>query len=319
MNRDYDVICIGLLAANILIHPVSKTIFDTDVSLVDKMNIIPGGDALNQAIILARLGRKVSLCGKIGPDVFGRYLTDEVKKNNAGISTMIIDADECTSSCAVLVQTNGSRNFLSYRGANEKFSLREIPEENVFNTRIISIGSLLALPLLHGTELTGFLKKAKEHGCVTAVDTKHDTYRIGWEGIKESLSYVDYFLPSYDEASYLSGETDPGRIAGFFLEAGVKNVIIKLGIKGCYLRSADYEQAIPTIDAETIDTTGAGDNFVAGFLHAVLYGWDIKKCCDYANAVGAISTTKIGATTAVESEVQVIDYTKTHHELKRSV
>ena len=312
MNRDYDVICMGLIAANIVIHPVSRATFDTDVSLVNKMDITTGGDALNQATILARLGRKVRLGGKIGPDVFGNYLADEIKKNKIDLSAVIVDKEEDTSTCAVLVQTDGSRNFLSFRGANENLSLLEIPAESVFNAKIVSIGGLLAMKQWHDNELSNFFKTTKEHGCITAVDTKQDTYHIGWKGIRESFNYIDYFLPSYDEAAYLSGETEPGRIAAFFIKAGVKNVVIKLGARGCYLRSADTEETIPTIDAKTIDTTGAGDNFVAGFLHAVLYGWDLIKCCEYANAVGAISTTKIGATTAVESESQVNDYIQTH-------
>lgn len=317
MSRDFDVICIGLAAANILIHPISKSFLDADVSLVNKMEIIPGGDAVNQAIILARLGRKVKLCGKIGADLFGRCLAGGLENNGVDISTVIVDESENTSSCAVLVQANGNRNFLSYRGANESFSLLEIPD--VFNARIVSIGGLLALPLLNGGDLKGFLKTAKEKGCITAVDTKHDSYRIGWDGVKDGFDCIDYFLPSYDEAAYLSGETEPGRIAGFFLEAGVKNVVIKMGVNGSFLKSAVCEEAIPAISAQAVDTTGAGDNFVAGFLHGLLYGWDIKKCCEYANAVGAVSTTKLGATMAVESEVQVNDYLKNHCDFQRSV
>ena len=313
ISKDFDVICIGLIAANIPIYPVSETILDADVSLVNKMDIIPGGDALNQAIILSRLGRKTGLCGMIGRDVFGRFLSDEIIKNNVDTSAVIVDECGHTASCAVLVQANGSRNFLSFRGANENFSPYDIPADKIFNTRIVSIGSLLALPLLNGSKLTGFFRAAKEHGCITAVDTKHDTYHIGLEGIRESLNYVDYFLPSYDEASFLSGETDIDRIAGFFLEAGVKNVIIKWGAQGCFFRSVNCKQIIPAVNAETIDTTGAGDNFIAGFLHAVLCGWDIIKCCNYANAVGAISTTKVGATAAVESEVQVNNYIQAHN------
>ena len=313
MSKEHDVICIGLITANIPIYPVSNAVFDADVTMVNRLDIVPGGDASNQAIVLSRLGRKTGLCAKIGPDLFGRCLTEGVEKNNVDTSAVVVDNSVSTSGCAVLIHKNGSRHFLVYREANEQFSLDEIPIAKILNSHIISIGSLLALPLFKENKLTEFLKKAREQGVITASDTKDDNYHVGWKGIKDSLKYIDYFLPSYVEASYLSEETEPGRIADFFMNAGVKNLIIKMGAQGCYLRSAGREEIVPTFEAEVIDTTGAGDNFVAGFLHALLYGWDILECCKFANAVAAISTTKIGAVTAVESEIQVKEYMQTHN------
>ena len=318
MYKGNDVICIGLIAANIPIYPVSKSALETDLSLVKKMDITPGGDALNQAVVLSRLGRKAGLCGKIGPDRFGRFLLEEMAAYNIDISTVIVDKGVSTGSCAVLILEDGSRHFLSFREANEKFSPDEIQKEKIFSARIVSIGSLLANPLFSGDSLAGFLKEAKDRGTITAADTKHDTYSLGWKRIKEAAKYIDYFLPSYDEASYLSGETELRDIAAFFMDAGVKNIVIKLGAQGSYLRSTDLEEIIPTIDAEVIDTTGAGDNFVAGFLHGILHGWDLVECCHFANAVGAISTTKLGAVAAVKNEIQVKEYMLTHSGVRRS-
>jgi len=313
MEEKFDVICIGLMVANIPIYPVSNNILNTDVTLINKLEITPGGDALNQALILSRLGRKVGICGKIGPDIFGRYLSEEIQKNRIDVSVLITDNQTNTNGAAVLIREDGSRHFLSYRGASDSFSLNDIIFDKIANTRIISFGSLFALPLFRGNALTQFLIKAKDRGCITVADTKQDNYHVGWKGIEESAKYLDYFLPSYDEAAYFSGETEPGKMAAFFADAGIKNIVIKLGDRGCFVRSPENKKGeiIPAMKVEAIDTTGAGDNFVAGFLHGILYGWDLLKCCSFANAVGAISTTKIGATNAIQSEIQVKEFIQT--------
>ncbi len=305
MNASYDVACVGLIAANIPIRPVSKAAFDVDVTLVDRMDITPGGDALNQAIILSRLGRKVLLSGKIGTDVFGGILSEQIRSGGVDMSAVVVDENVGTSTCAILISDDGSRRFLSCRHASERFSPDEIDLSMVLDARILSIGSLLAMPLLYGAAAAKILEAARKRGCVTAADTKHDSYRIGWAGIRECMPHMDYFLPSYDEAAFLSGESDPGEAAGFFLDAGARNVVIKLGAQGCYARSAGFARRIPGFATETVDTTGAGDNFVAGFLSAVLQGWDFEKCCRYANAVGAISVGKVGSTAGVENGEQV--------------
>ena len=313
-----ELMCVGLIVANIPIYPVKDTLLQIDVSLVNKIGLASGGDALNQAFILSRLGRKVSICGKIGPDLFGRYLSEEMQKNKIDVSTLIEDDRVSTNCAAVLIHENGSRHFLSHRGSSDNFSIDDIPMEKVSNTRIISIGSLLALPFFRGDALAAFLKKAKDLGCMIAADTKQDNYQIGWKGIKDSIKYIDFFLPSYDEASYLSGETEPSKIVGFFMDAGANNVILKLGDQGCCYRSREIkkEEYLPAMKVDVIDTTGAGDNFVAGFLHGILHGWDLRKCCSFANAVGAISTTTIGAATGVKSEDQVMEFFQTNNNIK---
>jgi sugar/nucleoside kinase (ribokinase family) len=313
MNKTFDVACIGMMAVNIPIRPVSRAAFERDVSLVDRMDISCGGDALNQAVILSRLGRKILLSGKIGKDAFGCYLCGEMRKNGVDTSAVVKDETVSTSSAAVLILEDGSRHFLSFRESNERFSIGEIDLQKIFDAKIVSIGSLLALPLWHSEELRRFIKVLKDKGCIVASDTKHDTYHVGWEGIKGSFEYLDYFFPSYDEAAYLSGKTDVKDIASFFMNAGAKNIVIKLGADGCFVADKKINKIIPAIDARTLDTTGAGDNFVAGFLSGVLYGWDIEQCSYYANTVGAISTTRIGSVAAIEDARQIEQYMKEHN------
>ncbi len=304
----YDVACVGMMAANLPVRPVSRAVFDVDVTLVEKMELTAGGDAMNEAIVLSRLGSRVLLSGKVGDDSFGRFLIETARSAGVDTAGVRVDRGVSTSTCVILISGDGSRNFLSHRHATERLSLQDIDVPLVTDARLVCIGSLLALPALDGAGAAALLEGARARGCATAADTKHDTYGTGLKGIRDALRYVDYLLPSYEEARDLSGESDPASMAEALLDTGAGCVVVKLGARGCYLRTRRASRLIDGFAAEVVDTTGAGDNFVAGFLTGVLRGWDPERCCRFANAAGAVSVTGVGATAAVKSMDQVIEY-----------
>ncbi len=304
----YDVACVGMMAANLPVRPVSRAVFDVDVTLVEKMELTAGGDAMNEAIVLSRLGSRVLLCGKVGDDSFGRFLIETSRSAGVDTAGVQVDPRVSTSTCVILINRDGSRNFLSHRHASEKLSLEDIDVSLATGARLLCIGSLLALPALDGAGAAALLEAARARGCTTAADTKHDTYGTGLKGIRDALRQVDYLLPSYEEARDLTGETDPARMSEALLDSGAGCVVVKLGDRGCYLRTRRAASLIGGFAAEVVDTTGAGDNFVAGFLTGVLRGWDPERCCRFANAVGAVSVTEVGSTSAVKSMDQVIEY-----------
>lgn len=157
------------------------------------------------------------------------------------------------------------------------------------------------------------LRRAKEAGVVTAADMMADTYGCGFDGIKGTLGELDYFTPSYDEAAALTGEKAPERIADVLLKAGVGTAVIKLGRDGSFVKNATKAFYTRPYDVEVVDTTGAGDNFVAGFLTGVLKGWELERCADFANAAGSIAVNKLGPSGAVKSVAQVEKFIRTHH------
>ena len=126
------------------------------------------------------------------------------------------------------------------------------------------------------------------------------------DDIREALSYVDYFFPNFDEACLMTGETEESKVADKLFECGVKNVIMKIGKRGCYIRNAAGAMIVPACKGVTaIDTIGAGDNFASGFISALLQGKDIRDCGIYANCTAAISVQYVGATTGVRNKEMV--------------
>lgn len=310
MGKKFDVLCIGLATVDLLVKPVGKNIFDVDTTKIDKIEVMSGGDAVNQAIILSRLGAKVGMLGKVGGDAFGQLLVEQLKKN--GVDTQYVRQDHyaVTNISIVLISKNGERNFIYCNGSNDAFSLNDIDLSLVKQTKMVCIGSIFGLPFLDRGGTAELFKYAKENKVVTAADVTHDANKLGFDCIAEILRNTDVFLPSYVEAFYLTGESVPEKAADVFLRHGVKTVVIKLSEKGCLIKTNTECYRISPYQSEVIDTTGAGDNFTAAFLYGFLDGWDLERCGKFANATGALCIQKLGATTAVSGINQVLSFMK---------
>jgi sugar/nucleoside kinase (ribokinase family) len=125
-------------------------------------------------------------------------------------------------------------------------------------------------------------------------------------------------MPSIEEARMITGEEAPPEIAEFLLSYGIGTVALKMGEQGSYIRTPDREMSVPIHKVETVDATGAGDAFAAGFLAGVSRGWDLgspstrnlRKAAKLANAVGACCVTAIGATAGIKDMKETLAFIK---------
>ena len=121
-----------------------------------------------------------------------------------------------------------------------------------------------------------------------------------------ALSLIDYIFPNYEEARLLSRLDDPDEIADAFLACGVKHVVMKLGKQGCLIKTAKERYLIPAYaPTRCIDTTGAGDNFAAGFLYGLSEHMSLLDCGCFANATASVAVEHTGAATGVRSIDQI--------------
>ncbi|MCD7993931.1 MAG: carbohydrate kinase family protein, partial [Clostridia bacterium] len=124
--------------------------------------------------------------------------------------------------------------------------------------------------------------------------------------IQKALSYVDYFFPNYDEAAQITGKKELEEIAQTLLDCRVRNVIIKIGKRGCFIKNSEEAFIVPAFhDMLCMDTTGAGDNFASGFICGLLEGKGLKECTAFANCTASVSVESVGATTGVRDREQV--------------
>jgi sugar/nucleoside kinase (ribokinase family) len=302
-----DVICIGASVVDIPLRPVSKNIFDIESYPVDRIAMTIGGDAINEATIISRLGYKTALMSRIGADAPGKFILDFCRKEGINIESLRIDPKVDTSINVGLVTEDGERTFVTNRnGSLWKTDITDVDFTKFKGARLLTLASIFNCPLLDNKSLVQIFKKAKEEGMIICADMIKPRFSEKLEDIGEALGYIDYFFPNYDEASLLSGEKDLEAIADSFLKYGVKNVIIKTGKKGCFIKTEEKSMQVPAVSGiRATDTIGAGDNFAAGFITALLDGKNLLNCAQFANATASIAVQSAGATTGVTDKKQV--------------
>lgn len=295
-----DVLCVGQLVTDIIVKPVEQVDFSVDTKRVGHISMKNGGDCMNAAIDLALLGNNVGFAGVVGNDNFGDFLLKTVKDH--GIDTRGLKAvpEISTSAVIVLVNEKGERTFLYYGGSNDLFSYDYLDISLIEECKIVHVGGTYQLPGFDGDGAAKLFRLAQTKQKLTCMDVTWDTSGRWLEVIKPCLKYLDFFMPSYNEAKEISEKGNPEDMADFFIDEGVKCAIIKLGSNGIYCKSVNGDSFYqPSYKVNVVDTTGAGDSFVAGFLTGLVKNWDLRACAKFASAVSAHCIQKLGATTGI--------------------
>lgn len=288
------VTCIGGLAADVLARPVREMPTPGHLALVGEMLLAPGGCAQNCACALARLGITARLIGRVGDDDLGAYLMRALATRRVDTTGLLEVRGAGTSATMVLVSSSGERSFFHAIGATAALGPADVNWDLVAQSRILFIGQFGLLGAFDHAA-PEVLRRARELGTLTALDTVWDaTHRLSAK-VMPCLPYVDYFLPSYSEARMITGLDDPAAMAREFHQQGVGVVAIKLGEDGCYLSDGHGgEWSVPAFDVQPIDATGAGDAWCAGFIAGILQRLDLAAAGRLGNAVGACCVLALG-------------------------
>jgi sugar/nucleoside kinase (ribokinase family) len=302
----FDVICIGVVLVDLPLGPVDEGIFRGETTLVGRIGLTTGGDAFNESIVLARLGKRSALVGQIGQDMLGDVIVKRCIEEGVDHSRLRTDPKTDTRINVVVIGKDGQRHFIKAQNAGSgSFRPEEIDYDFIKQARAVSLASIFCSKLRDPETIRRILKTAKGSGVLTFADMVPMTDGETIDDIAEALPLLDYFLPNLEEAAMLTGLLDPDDMADSLLKRGIKNVVIKQGRDGCMFKNKEMRVVAPAFSVNALDTTGAGDNFAAGFISAVLDGMRPEDCCAFANAVAAVSTEAVGATEGVRSKRQV--------------
>lgn len=304
----FDVACIGILVADVIVRTVNEFPSRGKLTEIDSLQLYSGGCAMSASVDLKKLGADVAVLGMVGQDGFGEFLKKELERQGVNTAGLCTTGQEGTSASVVLVDSGSERTFLHAVGANGVYRESDVNYDVIAESKIVFVGGSLLLPGFDGEGCAKCLKRAKDMGKTTVLDTAWDDHDRWMRMIGPSLPYVDYFIPSMDEAQMLSGESEPGKISDVFFEHGAGCVVIKLGKEGCYLQEKKKEKGayIPAYSGvKAVDTTGAGDSFCAGFLYGLSRGFSPLEACRLANAVGAHCVMAVGATTGIKPYAQI--------------
>ena len=267
-----NITIIGNAIVDVLAKSLNSEVFETGSQPVENIKLSFGGDALNEAVVLTRLGKKVDLISKVGKDEAGLRVLSFLKDSGISVDKITVENGLDTSINVVLIDEHGERYFLT----NPAGSQRKFAEEDIYPyldsaNDIVSFASIFVSPLLDIPAMTRIFNRIKQKPSrILVADLTKAKKGERLEDLADLLPYVDYILPNEDEIALLTGEKDPYINAGLLIEAGVSCAVIKCGSEGCLIRTKDEMYQIPAYHVQKcVDTTGAGDSFAAGFLLAL--------------------------------------------------
>lgn len=308
MNDHCDIICVGMALVDSIIkgfdpNPISASGYR---AISGSLNV--GGEAVNEAMAAAKLGIKTGILCSLGEDAAGDMIVAALDHCGVDTRPILRSAEHPTPVTTMFVREDGTRRSITNSAHRYNFH-PERHTDRFTGARALILGSLFRAPFDDPEIIHAVLTAAKAEGQLAFADTKLPNFRfLKLEDLRDSLPLIDYITPNEDEARYFSGKESPEDMADVFLGCGVKNVIIKLGGKGCFFKNEEESVSLPACKISAIDATGAGDNFVAGFASEILRGASNADALRFANACGAICTTAVGAGTALKSREQVLKF-----------
>ena len=299
-EKDFDVLCVGEMLADIIADGVHEVRFDADAVMADSIVVQPGGDAYNNSVDFSRLGCRVAYVGRAGLDSIGEFLLNQAQAE--GINTeYVVRTQTPHSKVVLLINHCRERAFFYYAGTSAELKLTDIDLQLLKRCRLLVIGGTFHLPEFDGAGAAQLLQEAKKQGVITAMDVTKDFTGRWNETIKCCYPYLDYFLPSIEQAEMITGTKDEKQIADFFLSRGVRNVAVKLGKRGSYFKNRNNAFYTGTYTVPVKDSTGAGDAFVAGFLTGVLKNLSPEEAVRLGTACSAQVIQEVGANTGMKS------------------
>jgi len=302
--KHIDVVVAGLAVVDCIGRPVDFRRLPKrgGLNLIDSVSLTTGGNVSNVGIDLAKLGFRVEGITRVGNDPLGRFVTQLYEENGMGIKGVTIDPKEQTSSTIVCVANDGERSFLHTRGCMVNFRAKDVLVHMPMlkRAKIVAFGYFGLLPETEKDFPTLFKEIKKKTSAEIFLDTG-GVPKASRAFMRKFLPFVDYFIPSHEEAAELTGLRKPEEIVKFFVESGAAGVVgVKLGARGSYVYDGDRGRYIkPRRVRKVVDTTGAGDAYVAGFLAATLSGRDPFEAAEIAGSVAASCVTEVGASTAI--------------------
>ncbi|HZG15802.1 MAG TPA: carbohydrate kinase [Candidatus Bathyarchaeia archaeon] len=291
----------------------------TPTGVNDKGNCMfcqnPGGAPANVLVALSKLGRKTAFIGKVGRDQFGYFLKDTLQAQKIDTSGLVFTNNFHTTLAFVHLDQNGDRSFTFYRkpGADMMLEKSELNLEMIKRTRIFHFGSVSLTDEPSRTATLTAARYANELGIHVSFDPN---YREPlWNDVKkakdviwEGISYSHIVKLSEEEFTLLTGTEDLAEGTKVLDDLSNRRLIlVTLGEKGAFYRFGEITGMVAGYVVDVVDTTGAGDAFMGAILYQLfdqeclelLTSSEIEKMLRFANAAGALATTKMGAIPAM--------------------
>ncbi len=286
-----DLKAIGFGALNLdKIYLVDKIPKEDEEGFIKDVKLYPGGSAANTIVGLSRLGVKTAYIGKVGDDEDGKILLSDLEKE--GVDTRpIVKAEGRSGNALIFVDEAGNRAILVDPGVNDTLKFQEIDIDYVRRYELIHLTSFICK---NGLDSLNSQKRIVSEFDRVSFDPGMPYAERGLKDMEDILKNTTVFLPNKTEIEILFNE-DYKTAAEICIDMGVEIVVVKMGSKGCWIKTKDADFNVKPFNVEVVDTTGAGDAFNTGFIYGYLKGKSLEECGKIGNYVASCCIKAFGA------------------------
>ncbi len=280
--------------------------FDSKITLQELSEDI-GGSAHNVAANLANLGTNTYILGSIGEGDYG----EEALKNLRvyGVNTKYVTLKEGSTGISLVFLVDGEKTVLTSRGANEFLGEEDLNPEVLDKIDTLILTSLVSPDNIN--LMKNLIKEAKRRDISILMNPSMSMVTHRPDELKYAMKNSEVIIMNGKEACLITGEEDVESAIKELKDYGAETVIVTQDVKGSLVAEDSRVFRVPSYEVKVVDTTGGGDSYTAGFVHAKLEGYSTEEAVKFAGAVAALNIITPGASTDLPTEAEVIEFMKT--------
>lgn len=292
-TRAKRVVVVGDLMTDVIVRPEGPLVRGSDRRAAIAAR--PGGSGANQAAWLARFGVPVTFVAKVGREDAAAHAAELRRHGVAPV--LAIDSEAPSGMLVSIIDPDGERSFLTSRGANDRLDPADLPESLLDGVALLQVSGYALVGARTRKTVFGFLAGARDRGVAISIDPASTAFleEIGADRFLAWTGGAALCFPNAEEAAALTGTNDPERQRQRLSEH-YRLTVIKRGTAGAeaFDGAMLVREGLPSRTPAVVDTTGAGDAFLAGFVATWLEGGSTAACLARAVAAGIEAITQIG-------------------------
>lgn len=300
-----DIIVVGELNVDIILDGLPSFPEVNRERIASRMETVLGSSSAIFASNISSLGMRVAFIGKLGMDDYSELIIDNLESKGVDTSHILVDA-KLRTGATVILSSGEDRMMVTYPGSMNHLTLADVPVDVLRQAKHLHFSSFFIQPGIR-PQVGDLMRMAKAAGLTTSLDLQGDPDEAWDFDYAAILPHVDVFLPNESELLALTGDTElPAALDKLARHSNI--IAVKCGSKGCLVsHDGDSFWQAPYLNAAVVDAIGAGDSFNAGFICKFKQGKTLPECADFANLMGAISTTAVGGTMAFVNKCNITE------------
>ena len=285
--------------------------FDSKITLQELKEDI-GGSAHNVAANLAELGTRTYILGSVGKGDYGEEALKNLRVH--GVNTKYVTLKEGSTGISLVFLVNGEKTVLTSRGANEFLGEKDLNPEVLEKIDTLILTSLVSPDNID--LMKNVIKEAKKRNVSIVMNPSMSMVTHRPDELKYAMKNSKVIIMNGKESCMITGKEDVESAIKELKRYGAETVIITQDVKGSLVAENGEIFRVPSYKVKVVDTTGGGDSYTAGFVHAKFRGYSTEEAVKFAGAVAALNIITPGASTDLPTEKEVIEFMKTAEYIK---